>query len=530
MHMLKTSLCGGCARKVIEADKSNGSVSSSSNTPPSPASTATAPDFSPPSPRPSSSSISVDPIQVDLTKLAATRQNASDASRIRTVIIPAVIKGNDKIVTLSSLSIFDSDLRDTIMFGDVLDRAVMIFDEEWTNDCNESLVVEDISPRWYPGNQAVIPNSTSGTLGQFYQIHMQQPNPAPYQNAPASHFGKRPSGKFVVLYALIKVSHFEKRTQCSAPSYIPGSSDFVTPARGSNKRRKENSISERQRNVSNVMPSMHAPLVSQFSMSLASIEHEQQDFRSLSVQISWPDGSNDNIRVAKLDDKPFGTSGKIYLGPGCPELPGDTPKIPGSLKTLKLFQAYLSCFENLWKSLSISGKPGLLGPPVDVTTVLLARETQDFELVFPSPASGITVDDMKEEDSITWLIEPPRANLVKKWSGTNVHVSHSNNKLGSIITAFAHFVYQMSNETFVLSDIQTALGEAKFASFFLMFPFILRITDDLSMLHREFGASDFGQEGIKIFTQQHTCNKRCEELGLISLQEEENSGGEEDSD
>ncbi|KAJ3751684.1 hypothetical protein EV360DRAFT_89481 [Lentinula raphanica] len=35
------------------------------------------------------------------------------------------------------------------------------------------------------------------------------------------------------------------------------------------------------------------------------------------------------------------SSGKIYLGPGCPELPGDTPKIPGSLKTLKLFQVNL---------------------------------------------------------------------------------------------------------------------------------------------------------------------------------------------
>ncbi|KAJ3765378.1 hypothetical protein FB446DRAFT_709511 [Lentinula raphanica] len=54
-----------------------------------------------------------------------------------------------------------------------------------------------------------------------------------------------------------------------------------------------------------------------------------------------------------ITEFPFGMykslpSGKIYLGPGCPELPGDTPKIPGSLKTLKLFQY-------LWEAWAFGG-------------------------------------------------------------------------------------------------------------------------------------------------------------------------------
>lgn len=151
---------------------------------------------------------------------------------------------------------------------------------------------------------------------------------------------------------------------------------------------------------------------------------------------------------------------------------------------------------------------------------------------------------------ITWLIEPRRANLVKKWSGTNVHVPHSHNKLGSILTTFAHFVYQMSNENMVLSDIQseyllycsltislsdiyTAAASGKNVDGVLcelLFDVGLHSTNKYASLtqpllnlaqypvfycYRQFGLSDFGQEGLQLFTQQHICNQRCEGLGLI---------------
>lgn len=99
------------------------------------------------------------------------------------------------------------------------------------------------------------------------------------------------------------------------------------------------------------------------------------------------------------------------------------------------------------------------GNSIDVTEVWLMKEVQsapeEASTTFPSPASGIELDEDDLLPDITWLVEPRRANLVKKWSGTNVHVSHSNNKMGSILTAFAHFVYQASNESYVLADIQS---------------------------------------------------------------------------
>ncbi|KAJ3926511.1 MAG: hypothetical protein NXY57DRAFT_874132, partial [Lentinula lateritia] len=68
----------------------------------------------------------------------------------------------------------------------------------------------------------------------------------------------------------------------------------------------------------------------------------------------------------------------------------------------------------------------------------------------PSLASGFDMDSWKAEtylqaqSCITWLIEPHCPNSVKKWSGSNVHTPQINNKLGGVLTAFAHFVYQMT--------------------------------------------------------------------------------------
>ncbi|KIK66459.1 hypothetical protein GYMLUDRAFT_157782, partial [Collybiopsis luxurians FD-317 M1] len=105
---------------------------------------------------------------------------------------------------------------------------------------------------------------------------------------------------------------------------------------------------------------------------------------------------------------------------------------------------------------------------LDVTPVWLAKEVPSA--TFPSPASGISFNEIGSTDNdedldvaISWLIEPRRTNAVKKYSGTNVHVQHSA-KMGSILTAFAHFTYQASNEMFVLADIQSKLLHGTFHS------------------------------------------------------------------
>ncbi|KAF8914470.1 kinase-like domain-containing protein, partial [Mucidula mucida] len=94
-----------------------------------------------------------------------------------------------------------------------------------------------------------------------------------------------------------------------------------------------------------------------------------------------------------------------------------------------------------------------------------------------------------------WLFERLRTRESQKWSGTNMHPSHNNNKLGNIMNAFAHFVYEASQNTVVLADIQTSTFNNKDILFDLM-------------THTKTGNSiigDHGKAGIRTFIDTHGC-------------------------
>jgi hypothetical protein len=48
------------------------------------------------------------------------------------------------------------------------------------------------------------------------------------------------------------------------------------------------------------------------------------------------------------------------------------------------------------------------------------------------------------EGYVIWLIEPQHSSPVKHWSGTNEYPAWHQNKLGSTLNAFAHYVYLFS--------------------------------------------------------------------------------------
>ncbi|KAG6905156.1 hypothetical protein DXG01_004494 [Tephrocybe rancida] len=57
------------------------------------------------------------------------------------------------------------------------------------------------------------------------------------------------------------------------------------------------------------------------------------------------------------------------------------------------------------------------------------------------------------EDPAVWLVEPHHTTSVIKFSGTLCHLQREN-KIGKTITAFAHFVYEVSQKAMVFADIQ----------------------------------------------------------------------------
>ncbi|KAJ3871477.1 kinase-like domain-containing protein [Lentinula edodes] len=455
--------------------------------------------------------------------LNTVRAEASDSSRIRVVVLPAVSKGH-KVYEVSTLGVFDNTVRNEMLFQDLWTQVVSLFDDEWTKDSQNSLSVDDVIPRWWPGNLVPMKDAILGTIGEFHQYHNHQPNPKPYQQTPSAHFGKQQEGKYFVLYGLIKVTQY----------VTPG------PPRLRAKRRRNGDINQSNRNVSAGMPSMRAPLISSFmsvpthssniQLCLANIVQNRQDCKSLEVYVTWPDDDDalEDIIQAKLDDRPFssGMNKEVFnlTMEGYPDLyvakrlynssqsnscsnailqEENTQELQLEVERTYFVKFFLDWFFKIAREHGIDVKTSI---PLDVTTVFLAKEVLSSTnpcISFPSPASGISDNNIGERNMITWLIEPRRANLVKKWSGTNVHVPHSHNKLGSILTTFAHFVYQMSNENMVLSDIQTASGKNVDGVLCeLLFDVGLHSTN------KQFGLSDFGQEGLQLFTQQHICNQR----------------------
>ena len=86
----------------------------------------------------------------------------------------------------------------------------------------------------------------------------------------------------------------------------------------------------------------------------------------------------------------------------------------------------------------------ILYSDISVTWCQLALEVTK-QVGAPSTASGYSLSEMEStECPMVWLIEPFRLGRAEKWSGTNQHPNHSQNKLGNILNSFAHFVYNAS--------------------------------------------------------------------------------------
>lgn len=71
-------------------------------------------------------------------------------------------------------------------------------------------------------------------------------------------------------------------------------------------------------------------------------------------------------------------------------------------------------------------------------------------------SDGFLIKEHPSDGSTTWLVEPRRTTSVEKYSGTLQHPSRRD-KIGQTLTAFAHFVYEISAKALVFADIQGPL-------------------------------------------------------------------------
>ncbi|KAJ6483426.1 kinase-like domain-containing protein, partial [Mycena sanguinolenta] len=135
----------------------------------------------------------------------------------------------------------------------------------------------------------------------------------------------------------------------------------------------------------------------------------------------------------------------------------------------------------------------------------------------PSTASGYSLSEVESaECPMVWLVEPFRLGRAEKWSRTNQHPNHSQNKLGNILNSFAHFVYDANYESIALADIQTTKARIGNTVSQVLFDLTTHTSSG------ESGVGDHWQDGIDAFIEQHLCTSRCESLGLAPVGDQNN--------
>ncbi|KAJ7343798.1 hypothetical protein DFH08DRAFT_810347 [Mycena albidolilacea] len=83
------------------------------------------------------------------------------------------------------------------------------------------------------------------------------------------------------------------------------------------------------------------------------------------------------------------------------------------------------------------------------------------------------------------------------------------NKLGSTLNAFAHYVYLFSQEPTVLADLQTATAVNENDQGIEVLFYMMTHT-----INGSSGVGDRGKTGIKTFLKKHECGNQCAHLRL----------------
>ncbi|KAK6974144.1 kinase-like domain-containing protein [Favolaschia claudopus] len=386
------------------------------------------------------------------------------------------------------------------------------------------------------GNVGVEPHSTLGTLGNFFDVHdrIHSNHPKKMLQGPPTLKLRSPA---IYLEGLILVKEFEEQTGYKVPYFVLN--DNVTSVV---KRTRCECFSICINDISNHAPAQlttnsFAPLRSEIgelpgfskvSFLFATISVA----RDGSVDISFPDLAA-TPSVCILQDSPLG-QGKtknvykvIYEG---------MPWVAKRFKDIGAGEGQVEIAENsahLMEEVTRLGKTdiylkGFVAEANNrgVSNLALTNFKLGVEIVQdgcdPSPASGVSLDQYQAACNATagsesgvsavkilWLFEPRRTTKVEHWSGTNEYPAWPQKKLGSTLNAFTHYVYQISQETTVLADLQTSAAVNENGDGLnVLFDVMMHTTDGAS------GVGDHGQEGIDHFVDSHECVERCAGLKL----------------
>ncbi|KAJ7644896.1 kinase-like domain-containing protein [Roridomyces roridus] len=434
-------------------------------------------------------------------------------------------------------------------FDEVMATLLLRWKPDWDKDCNESITVEYLKFRFHK-NLTFEPNSTLGTIGEFFDVHNSTFN-TQREKCFSTPIDVKLKGTYVyieVRFRLQEASTFVDHFKCAPPPFMLPLADQKKLLKRTLDGEADSGPTKKSR--ASPLPSKIAPLKSiirpagtftTVSVALATVELNTDE---AVIQTLWPNLNDADTVFEKCQiGKELvaqGASQNVYkgfyhgtvlamkrfsnVGRGRDRVTLDENACETQKEAERLLEVvtYLTEFKALAEERQVD-----IGDDLSVTDCTLMVEVPGQANDAPCEASGYTSEEAVAAAShMVWLAEPFRPGHVVKWSGTDEHPNHSNSKLGNILNCFAHYIFQNSAESTVLADIQTtkaviANGQASQVLFDLM-------------THTSGGASgvgDNGQDGINKFVEQHACSRRCRDLGLTNLHPEsdvEDSADESD--
>ncbi|KAG6907096.1 hypothetical protein DXG01_010545 [Tephrocybe rancida] len=418
---------------------------------------------------------------------------------------------------------------------EVVDDSLKTLNQIWEKDHPISLIRDEIDLR-FSGNKVFHHGTQHGTVGDTFDLYMTGDMAHLYK--PGVPQGKTSASLPQMHMELVinKVA-FDKRARA-----LQGTADDeieITLTRKSTRKRGLSSSSQTQ-SILQTVPSKKARsrkdysvLASRFVRStLPNRKSSQDDYRKLlfvradagfiadtsDVEIAWrPDeesttesgliskspmakGATKTAHKFMINDETESFVAKRFfdVGSGSVDNATNSHLLGQELIQLKQGQWFLTLFLE-----SVDEKGLDVCKDIKFSEGFLIKEQFDgFEA---------------REDAPVWLVELRRTTSVVKFSGTLVHPKRED-KAGKTITAFAHFVYEVSQKTMVATGSPMSAKGGRVIT--VLFDLMTHTSDTSS------GVGDHGEDGIATFVEQHICDFFCRSLDLAPLQPDDGDSSE----
>ncbi|KAF8056186.1 kinase-like domain-containing protein [Lyophyllum atratum] len=428
--------------------------------------------------------------------------------------------------------------------SEVLDDSLKCANSVWEKEKPVSLIRQEVEFR-FANNKVFLPGTQNATVGETYTRYMTGEHAVFYQSSDAR--AKAAKGPTLFLELYINKVAYDKRVQAiqgsdgdeevevgtrkrRLDSYL-GSTESTALSSGTMSRAGKKARTDYSQLSSRfVRPVLPKRGISDDQYSMVKFIRAEASYvaDTSEIEIVWPsiEGSG-IIQTAHLSTTPFADGetkqvyklmieGKLFVakrffeaGTGSLDAVNDNANLlKQELIRLKQMQWFWNQFRTLAKDKDVD-----ICQDIQVSEGFLIREQG-----VSSPASG----DLAGLEPVVWLVEPRRTTSLVKFSGTLCHPKQDN-KMGKTITAFAHFVYEISGKTLVFADIQGSPTSQNNRDGIVLFDLMTHSVDGSS------GAGDFGAKGISTFLDQHKCDFMCHGLGLPSLERDKDDNSDPSS-